>query len=360
MEKRGVSILSSCLITPLGLGTSETFEAIEAGISSVRSFDGRCMSLFTQKQWDLLDAELPDESDFSRFETLLFVAAKWAILEANINPKSGRLLFMVVSAHGNCFIKSQLGFSSERAELPFSAKSLCSYFENPNDPMVFSDMTISSYSAVKEAYKLLEEGIYDHIVVVAADVVPQAVAPNGGLEEELPCCLGGYKSQHQWVLGEAGAALVLSRYSGKGVGIRDVEVVTECNKMGEAANAIALLFGTTQHDTHLVDVVTPSAPSQASGVAELKQLQVVGVAGKPTILLKGYFGHTMGVEGLLEAAVGAQLLLHNTLVEAVGTDELTSIDANFQESTDRRFLKVCLKTMVDDEGRSAAILLAKN
>lgn len=378
MARQMISILSTCLITPLGLGTAETFEAVEAGISGLRMAHGLPenelagrYSIFSQKQWDLLDADLPDESDFTRFETLLLAAAKGAIGEANINHKSAKTLFVVASEFGNNAVAGVTRFSEQRSSLEYSATSLCQYFENSTPPVVVSCGALSGLQAIIRGEEELESGLYDHVIIVVADVVSTCMMSHAsGYNDNIS------SSYHYIDLdkvgfnrGEAAAAIILSRHNGRGINLsvgrlthsENVDVFSDIVS-SRPLTVIDKALRLSQLTATEVDVVVHGADfATANNELVISELANAGIIGKPTLCFSGYFGHTMGVSGILDIGLGIQMLTNNTLVESLdfqdnGTPNQVAVQA--EEEPER--LKVCLKVELDSAGAGVAFVLSRN
>ena len=378
MTRQNVSVLSTCLITPLGLGTAETFEALEAGISGLRKIqnsqnpdsDG-CYSLFSQDQWELLDADLPDEGEFTQFETLLLAAAKGAIIEANFNHKSAKTLFIVASEHGNSTSEGVSRSSEQRFSLEYAASGLCRYFENTTPPVLISCGSLSGLQAIIRGQEELETGCYDHVIVVVSDIVSRSLVSYMATNDDKPLshCHLHCRSKEGKSRGEAAVAIVLCRHNGKGISLS-----VGCSSQTELPDEFAGLnsnhlptaagqaLWSAQLTASEVDVVVHSADAaNPADELALSALAKAGVIGRPTLCLNGYFGHTMGVSGILDIGIGIQMLINNTLIESL---DFRESDAPFQVAIqpDKKpdKLKICMKAAVDFAGVNVAFVLSRS
>lgn len=243
MATKRVNVLSSYILTPFGFGTAETLDAIEAEVSchqraSLITCLGKdyLVSNFLKRHWDVLDAELHDESDCSRLEALLLFAAKHAVFESNINPKSDKTLF-VFESFFNCNIplNEEIKCNKERS-IQETANLICRTFDNPNRPLVVNRNTFG-VDSFELAINSLYFSEFDNVVLVAADVLSAEDTEFLDYIGDLDC--------DSMVFGEAAAALVLSKdqpgdfqISIKEKGVEDLSTMDSCLGYGDCADFI--------------------------------------------------------------------------------------------------------------------------
>ena len=211
--------LADNIISPLGVGTRENYEAVKAGRSALRSYPatdllptGYFASLIDDSVLEPLYASLGlgQESGYTVFEKRCIACAAAAIREAGIDPSSDRAIFIISTTKANVELldgHADVGSgekASADAESKVSADSLpgchhsvgagCAdrarpdalpdrrtpasaalqvsrYFGNPNTSLVVSNACISGLAAQIEAMRLLDAGTYDYAIVIGADVV---------------------------------------------------------------------------------------------------------------------------------------------------------------------------------------------
>ena len=80
----------------------------------------------------------------------------------------------------------------------------------------------------------------------------------------------------------------------------------------------------------------------------------------PLNSLKGYYGHTLGASGLLEAIVGIHSMKNNTLYTSLGIDELgVSVPLNIIQKKKKTEINTFLKTASGFGGCNTAVLFKK-
>src|SRR5574344_456662 len=104
MEKEMVEIIADNIISPLGFTTDENYQAIKAGKSMLRRFEGKwgipepfTASLFTDEQW----SEIPGEGKYTRFERLLILTVSKVLEQVSVDVTSDRVLFVFSTTKGN-------------------------------------------------------------------------------------------------------------------------------------------------------------------------------------------------------------------------------------------------------------------
>ena len=215
--------LADNIISPLGVGTQENYEAVKAGRSSLRAYpatellpEGYFASLIDDSVLEPLYASLGlgPESGYTVFEKRCIACAAPAIRDAGIDPASPRTIFIISTTKANVELLDGYADAgsdekaSADAESKVSADSLpgchhsvgagCAdrarpdalpdrrtpasaalqvsrYFGNPNTPLVVSNACISGLAAQIEAMRALDAGEFDFAVVIGADVVGRFV-----------------------------------------------------------------------------------------------------------------------------------------------------------------------------------------
>lgn len=230
--------LADNIISPLGVGTRENYEAVKAGRSALRSYpatellpSGYFASLIDDSVLEPLYASLGLASDtathssvqktpsapdggYTVFEKRCITCAAAAIREAGIDPSSGRVIFIISTTKANvelldghadagsgekasadaeskvsadslpgchhsvgagCADRARPDALPDRRTPASAAMQVSRYFGNPNTSLVVSNACISGLAAQIEAMRLLDAGTYDYAIVIGADVVGRFV-----------------------------------------------------------------------------------------------------------------------------------------------------------------------------------------
>ena len=340
------------IISPLGIGTADNYQAIREGRSLLLPYDGRwglpetfCASLIPDGVFTQLrhDDSLP--ADLTRFETLLVSAAKRALATCDIDASAPGTLFIISSTKGNveylddCYAGTP---QQERILLGAAAKKVTEYFGNPNAPLVVSNACISGVSAQVEAMRCLQARQYSAVVVLGADV-------------QSPFIVSGFQSLHALSpetcrpfdidriglnLGEAVGCIIL---------VQDFEeTAADAIAYQSAAHPWTLLAGAVRNDAYHVSA--PSKTGEGSyqtlmsvlngydkerlafinvhGTAtpfnddmESKAIYRAGLQDVPVNGLKGYYGHTMGAAGVIETIISMAAIDDGCIPATKGFEE---------------------------------------
>ena len=204
--------LADNIISPLGIGTKENYEAVKAGRSALRAYpatellpEGYFASLIDDAALAPLYASLgldgpaagqgqtsatathgPSQKTASApalqqtcsvFEKRCIACAAPAIRDAGIDPSSPRVLFLISTTKANVELLDggAEASSPERRSPAAAALQISRYFGNPNTPLVVSNACISGLAAQIEAMRALDAGEFDYAVVIGADVVGRFV-----------------------------------------------------------------------------------------------------------------------------------------------------------------------------------------
>ena len=220
--------LADNIISPLGIGTKENYEAVKAGRSSLRAYpatellpEGYFASLIDDAALAPLYASLGLDGSAagqgqtcSVFEKRCIACAAPAIRDAGIDPSSDRAIFIISTTKANvelldgyadagsgekasadaeskvsadslpgchhsvgagCADRARPDVLPDRRTPASAALQVSRYFGNPNTPLVVSNACISGLAAQIEAMRALDAGEFDYAVVIGADVVGRFV-----------------------------------------------------------------------------------------------------------------------------------------------------------------------------------------
>jgi 3-oxoacyl-[acyl-carrier-protein] synthase-1 len=94
---------------------------------------------------------------------------------------------------------------------------------------------------------------------------------------------------------------------------------------------------------------------------EAKAITLGGLQNTPLNSLKGFYGHTLGASGLIEAIISAQSLKQNTIIPTKGFNKLGNDNpVNVCGQLISKPLSSCLKIASGFGGCNAAIILTKS
>lgn len=414
MEGR-VYISSSYMITSLGSGVQENFEAALQGQSGVH------MCLDTTKSQNPVMAGIIDPAVFEELsekydgscgfgsytdaELLVINCVENVVGDAGLPERTG---LVIASAKGNVAMlegrcgatktqqvtdlqtalptqgsklpqcsENQSGASSRKASCPQHLQEnrlnrVGEFFGiDESDVYYISNACISGVSALIFARRMILSGSYDNMIVVGVDVqnrfIISGFASFKSLSSEL--CRPYDASRCGLNLGEACGAVMLTK-----TGTSEL-VAIDGGSASDDANHIS---GPSRTGDGLYFAMRDAMSESGVGPADVDMLQMhgtatayndemeskaaglAGLSDVPAQSLKPYFGHTMGASGIIETILAAEELKRGIFLGVKGFEEL-GVPVPLNVSAENRLIKNphhCLKTASGFGGTNAAVLLS--
>jgi len=202
-----VFITGCGVCTPLGNSPREVFRAVREGRSALRLHPdafGCGESVFASL--------FPREGiSGSLFQDICLKAARAALADAGIDAASPRTALVL------CSVKGEIeALGSQDVTLAASARKLADALGMVSPPLVVSNACISGLAGQVEGRRLLLSGLYDHVLVVGAEVQSRFIVTGfqslKALSDE--ACKPFDAARKGLNLGEAAAAVVLSVSAG--------------------------------------------------------------------------------------------------------------------------------------------------
>lgn len=414
MEGR-VYISSSYMITSLGSGMQENFEAALQGQSGVH------ICLDTTKSQNPVMAGIIDPAVFEELsekydgfcgfgsytdaELLAINCVENVVGDAGLPERTG---LVIASAKGNVAMlegrcgatktqqvtdlqtalptqgsklpqcsESQSGASSRKASCPQYLQEnrlnrVGEFFGiDESDVYYISNACISGVSALIFARRMILSGRYDNMIVVGVDVqnrfIISGFASFKSLSPEL--CRPYDALRCGLNLGEACGAVMLTK-----TGTSDL-VAIDGGSASDDANHIS---GPSRTGDGLYFAMRDAMSEAGVGPADVDMLQMhgtatayndemeskaaglAGLSDVPAQSLKPYFGHTMGASGIIETILAAEELKRGIFLGVKGFEEL-GVPVPLNVSAENRLITNphhCLKTASGFGGTNAAVLLS--
>ena len=414
MEGR-VYISSSYMITSLGSGVQENFEAALQGQSGVH------ICLDTTKSQNPVMAGIIDPAVFEELrekydgscgfgsytdaELLVINCVENVVGDAGLPERTG---LVIASAKGNVAMlegrcgatktqqvtdlqtalptqgsklpqcsENQSGASSRKASYPQHLQEnrlnrVGEFFGiDESDVYYISNACISGVSALIFARRMILSGRYDNMIVVGVDVqnrfIISGFASFKSLSSEL--CMPYDASRCGLNLGEACGAVMLTK-----TGTSDL-VAIDGGSASDDANHIS---GPSRTGDGLYFAMRDAMSEAGVGPADVDMLQMhgtatayndemeskaaglAGLSDVPAQSLKPYFGHTMGASGIIETILAAEELKRGIFLGVKGFEEL-GVPVPLNVSAENRLIRnphYCLKTASGFGGTNAAVLLS--
>ena len=329
-----ITVLAHNITSPLGATTSANYDAVMSGRTALRQWNGRrgvpgtfVASLFPD---DTVSCE--DPFGLSPLERLALASARRAVADAGITVAGGRTLLILSTTKGNIAWLGD-GIHDDGRSLPSSsARVLASRLGITTEPVVVDNACISGLSAIITASRLLMMGLYDHAVVVGAEVQSKFII--SGFQSlkamSAEACRPFDMERTGLNLGDAAATIVLTRTAVEGKPWRvvsgsvrnDAYHLSAPSKNGEGAcEALTACVDGCPADS-LAFISAHGTATLFNDQMESVAIERAGLGSVPVSALKGYYGHTMGACGVLETALSMCAIDHGSIPPVKGFSEL--------------------------------------
>jgi len=378
-------VISNNIISSLGFTAEENMMAISNGISGLKKINDPtllpfdiCTSLTDKDLLRQRFSEMDDPGKFTLFEQLLILSVKDAISRTSADILSPKTLFIVSTTKGSIDVlenSSHLG--SERLFLWKSAEIVGQFFSNPNQPIVISNACTSGVLAIIKANQLIRSGQYDTVIVTGADLVTSFVA--SGFQSFMALsdepCRPFDKNRKGLNLGEAAGTVILTSDEtivndphailvGHGCSANDATHISAPSRTADGLyRVISGLIDSENSTFRKEDIDFISAHGTATvynDEMEATALTRTGLGTIPVNSFKGYWGHTLGAAGILEAIACISSLRNNILYKSAGYSEPgTTNKVNVIEQNRHENLRGCLKLASGFGGCNAGLILYK-
>lgn len=314
------------------------------------------------------------QSEYTRLEEMLILSLSKTI-KASAIQFNGRVGLIISTTKGNIdVLNGQNYFPKERAYLSQLGYILKDYFGFKNEAIIISNACVSGVLAVTIAKRYLQEDVYDHVFVVAGDLVSDFVVSGFNSFQAMsnvPC--RPYDKNRTGInLGEVAASVLVTSDKAK-LSEDAVELLGEgsCNDANHISGPSRTGEGLYRSITSALKEANLKPDDidylSAHGTATLFNDEMeaiafnrIGLGKTPLNSLKGYFGHTLGASGLLETIIGMQSLYQNTLIASAGFEALgVSKPLNIITKTTVKEVQTFLKTASGFGGCNTAVLFRK-
>ncbi|MDO4703789.1 beta-ketoacyl synthase [Tannerella sp.] len=316
-------------------------------------------------------------ANYTKIEKASIVSVAGALKTAAIDASDKRVLFIFSTTKGNVFLLDEherRGYEAEQVFLWRSAERIACFFGNTNPPLVVSNACISGAAAIIAAQRELRAGRYDHIIVVAADMLSRFVISGfqsfKALSQEV--CKPFDRDRCGLNLGEAAATLIMTERRAEEIDAG--EVVLTAGAVRNDANHISGPSRTGEGSylalRYILEGIAPGEVAfvNAHGTAtpyndEMESIALTraGLADIPVNSLKGYFGHTLGAAGVLESVISIRALREGIVLkthgfETLGVTHPLRVASETHPTTSSR----CVKMLSGFGGCNAALLFTKH
>jgi len=345
------------IISPLGEGTEQNYQALSHGNSALSTYthlwnlpEPFAASLFTDDQRKKYQV-----SGLTLFESLLYHSISRAFKDTSIDVHQDRVVLIVSTTKGNISLLESSDFTEDRIYPGIAAKTVSSRLGLDSVPITVCNACISGTAALILAERLLDAGFYDYAIVSGTDIQNKFIVSGFQSFKALSAepCLPFDMERTGLNLGEAVVTVILSRKQvephswiiKQGKICNDAYHISSPSKQGEGS--YKALLGALQGESinHLALVNVHGTATMYNDQMESVAVQHASLSDLPANGLKGYYGHTMGAAGLLETIITMKSLDDHRILGTKGFTELgvsgkINISASSRDTDKTSFVKL--------------------
>ncbi len=310
----------------------------------------------------------------TRLEKMVLVSLENTLKTSKIEL-TDRVGLIVSTTKGNIdVLEKDSKFPKKRAYLSALGAELKNYFGFTTKPIVVSNACVSGILAIITAKRLIDQGTFDHVFVVAGDLVTKFIISGFNSFQALSDvpCRPYCKSRSGINIGEVAASVLVTKDRNRlveesveilgGASCNDANHISGPSRTGEGLylSVNSALQEATLSPKDIDYISAHGTATMYNDEMEAIAFNRAGLGGTPLNSLKGYFGHTLGASGLLETIIGMHSLQRNTLFASKGFQELgVSQTLNIIEKTTSKKIDTFLKTASGFGGSNTAAVFRK-
>jgi 3-oxoacyl-[acyl-carrier-protein] synthase-1 len=374
---KDVFITSNNIISPLGFDSETNVLQIsqeKSGITLHNNIGSNPIyaSIINEDSLNSKFKKIADINSFTKLEKMMILSLQDTISKSDM-PITDRTALIIATTKGNIdTLTSKYNFSADRSYLSVLGEIIKTFFEFKNDPIIISNACISGILSIAIAKRFIQNNYYDNAFIISGDIVSEFTV--SGFQSfqavsEKPCKPFS-KYRNGITIGEAAASVAMSNQKPK---TESVQVIGDgsCNDANHISGPSR--DGEGLYRSILSALVEARIAPQnidyisAHGTATLFNDEMEAIAFNrakletiPINSLKGFYGHTLGASGLLEAIIGIHSMKNNTLYTSKGIDELgVSVPLNIIKKKRKTEINTFLKTASGFGGCNAAVLFKK-
>lgn len=369
----------SNIISPLGFSTRENYEAVCAskiGVKQMKlhfSQDLFCVAKMDEAKIKSNFTKIGSPDLYTKLEQLSILSIRDVLQQSDVNPKDKRTLLIYSTTKGNIDILENAypPIDSKRSYLHAITKQMQSFFGFVNTPVVLSNACISGLLAIIAAKRLIEQGLYDNVIVCGGDILSEFT-------------ISGFKSFNALSsepskpfdanriginLGEAVATILITKNKAlakpydtqitSGASANDANHISGPSRTGDGL--YQSLQGLKLNDLNNIGFISAHGTATPfNDEMESIAFDRIGLNTIPVNSLKGYYGHTLGAAGVLETILSLESMKHQQLIKSEGF-ETKGVSGNIVmiEKHQAKTFSSFIKTASGFGGCNAAALFKK-
>ena len=369
------------IFSSLGSDSASTVDKVSEEISGLRLIEAPQIldspfysSMIAEDVLNHAFEDLRVKSSKTRLEKMLTISLD-CILKASKLELTDRVGLIVSTTKGNIdVLEAESEFPKERTYLGTLGTELQKHFGFTTQPIIVSNACVSGVLAIVTAQRFIAQGRFDHVFVVAGDLVTKFIISGFNSFQALSDvpCRPYCKSRTGINIGEVAVSILVTKDKNQlvdesveilgGASCNDANHISGPSRTGEGLfRSVDSAFNEAQISHKEIDYISAhGTATMYNDEMEAIAFNRAGLGETPINSLKGYFGHTLGASGLLETIIGMHSLQRNTLFASKGFKELgVSQPLNIIKKTTPKKLNTFLKTASGFGGSNTAAVFRK-
>ena len=380
MSNKPIFVTASNILSPIGLTANDNFVQLTKSRSGIKKHQDALLSKepFYASLFDNDNQffRASDKHPYTKFEKLLIASISEALQNNPIDTQDKNTILIISSTKGNIsLLESEVVDEDlkQRVSLHASAKLVAAYFNLAHTPIIVSNACISGLLAIITGKRLLQSGQYQHVIVAGADVISKFVLSGFQSFQAISKhkCKPFDANRDGINLGEGAGTVILSSIKKNDEGItisggsisNDANHISGPSRTGEELNC-AINKAMEEANITASQIGFISAHGTATvynDEMEANAITLAGLQSVPVNSLKGYYGHTLGAAGIIEAIIAVYSLRQNIVLPTLGFTNIgVTKPINICSSLYSTPLQNCLKTASGFGGCNAAIVIGKH
>jgi len=368
-----VYILDTNVITPLGKGVENVYEAIRAGRTSIAEYrfpksplPPYFVSKFSEDETD----NFRQLNEGSLLENAI-VEAAGPIMSKIDHSDLKKTILIVATTKGNI---DQINSNSSQSLISL-AKNITGLLQIPNKPLVVSNACASGVSALLVAQNLLQSDKYQYALVCGGDLLTEFVLSGFHAFQAVSKgpCKPYDKNRSGMTPGEGIGTFLISRspvkmngksYSFQGSQANDANHISGPSRTGRG---LQKAIREAMRHTGVSNEEISALNCHGTGTIYNDEMEAIalnktGLADTPINSYKGAFGHCFGAAGLIESAICLEQMKRNEVLPSMGFSEVgTSMELTIPvNSLPLSNLDCSLKTSSGFGGNNSAVIFKKS
>lgn len=379
-----VYITHDSIVSPLGMNSISNIAQVAKGTSGIKAHSNAHIlpqpfhaSIIETAILESNFVQFNTSESYTRLEKMMILSLDNIIKTL---PKkviqSDKTGLIISTTKGNIDVLDQAStFPAKRAYLAQLGVVIKDFFGFKNQAILLSNACVSGILAVAVAKRLIQSDVYDQVLITSGDLVTSFILSGFNSFQAISktACQPFSKNRTGINIGEAAASVLVTTdqnlQSDRVVEIlgdsscNDANHISGPSRTGEGlVRSIQSALKEAKISAEEVDYVSAHGTATVfNDEMEAIAMNRTGLGDTPLNSLKGYYGHTLGASGLLEAIVGIHSLYNNTLYASKGFDELgVSQSINVIKNTTKRPLNTFLKTASGFGGCNTAVVFKKS